>query len=106
MKQFLAYTFSDFKFLGSPLLSNDEKTLYYILSEVDIKSNQYKNYIYMLNLSTKESRKLTSGGKEINFIELTSSHLLFSRFEKKTAIYKPTFINSRQTAEKVQSGFQ
>lgn len=83
MKQFLAYTFSDFKFLGSPLLSNDEKTLYYILSEVDIKSNQYKNYIYMLNLSTKESRKLTSGGKEINFIELTSSHLLFSRFEKK-----------------------
>lgn len=77
MKNIKIDEFKNFKFLGNLHLANDEKNLFYTVSNMNLEKNSYEHRIYKMNLETKKSFMLTNGAKESSFIELFDGNLLF-----------------------------
>lgn len=78
MKNIKIDEFKNFKFLGNLHLANDEKNLFYTVSNMNLEKNSYEHRIYKMNLETKKSFMLTNGAKENSFIELFDGNLLFA----------------------------
>lgn len=75
--------FLDFKYLSEVKFSPDEKNICFIQHEADIDDNSYKSYLFVYKLNEKKLIKLTTLGKENNFIWLDNESILFKSNREK-----------------------
>lgn len=78
MKNIRIDEFKNFNFLGNLKLSNDEKRLYYTVSNANLEKNSYEHRIFVRDLERKISYPLTNGKKESSFTELMDGTIIFA----------------------------
>ena len=66
MNPILLEDFSNFKYLSNVTFSPEGKSACFVVSEADLKNNDYKSNIYLRK--DGKIRKLTSGNKEGSFL--------------------------------------
>jgi len=83
MKKITSTTFLDFQFASTPSFSPDGNLAAYVVSTADEAENRYKGDLHLLDVATKTSRKLTSGGDARSYIWLKNGNLLFPAMRDK-----------------------
>lgn len=103
MKNIKIDELKNFKFLGNLHLSNDEKNLFYTVSNANLEKNSYEHRIFKMDLETKNTNIFTNGAKESSFIELLDGSILLQEIEKivKNPKMKRNFIEFVLVEEKL-----
>ncbi len=77
MKKIEINSFLDFKFVSNPGFSPCGKYAAYIVQTADVEDNNYKGDIYLLDVETKKSRRLTAAGDGKSYVWAKDGKLLF-----------------------------
>lgn len=77
--------FIDFKYLSDLKFSPDGEKLCFVQTETDLEDNNYKKFLWVHNLKTEKTYKLTNNGKDGSYIWYDDETILFTsnREEKK-----------------------
>ncbi|MBQ4088287.1 MAG: S9 family peptidase [Clostridia bacterium] len=78
MKKIEINDFLDFKFVSNPGFSPDGKLAAYIVQNAVLEDNKYVGDIYILDVETKKSRRLTAAGDAKGYVWTKDGELLFS----------------------------
>ena len=78
MKQIQIDSFLDFQYVSAPEFSPCGKHAAFIVQKAALSDNKYTGDIYMLDIETKESRRLTAAGDAKGFVWTQAGTLLFS----------------------------
>lgn len=77
MKKIEIRDFLDFKYVSNPGFSPDGKCAAFIVQTASLEDNQYKGDIYILDIDTKKSRRLTAAGDAKGYMWTPEGTLLF-----------------------------
>ncbi|MDD4324509.1 MAG: S9 family peptidase [Eubacteriales bacterium] len=66
-----------YKFLSSLVASPDKKKVAFVVSECDEVKNSYSSYVYLMDLASRELRRMTNMGNEATVFWLNDETLLF-----------------------------
>ena len=78
MKKIEINSFLDFKFVSNPGFSPDGKLAAYVVQNAVLDDNKYVGDIYILDVETKKSRRLTAAGDAKGYVWTHDGNLLFS----------------------------
>ncbi len=78
MKKIEIQTLLEYKFLSAPTISPDGKYTAFVVSQADVKENNYPAAVFLLDNNSKTTRKLTAKGSVANLFWLNDSTLIFS----------------------------
>lgn len=70
--------FTKYKFLSGIKYSPDGNNIGFVVNRIDIEENKYLSNIYIYNIDSKTSTKLTNGNSEKSFIFKDENTILFS----------------------------
>lgn len=77
MKKIEINSFLDFKYLSAPGFSPDGKLAAFIVQTASLEENQYSGDIYILDLASRQSRRLTASGDARSYLWTRDNKLLF-----------------------------
>ena len=83
--------FIDFKYPSDLKFSPDGDKICFVQTEADLENNNYQKFLWIHNLKTKKTYKLTNSGKDGSYIWYDDENIIFisNREEKKEEDKKP-----------------
>jgi len=78
MKKIEIGSFLDFKFVSAPGFSPDGRCAVFVVQTASLEDNKYYGDLYILDVETKQSRRLTAGGDAKGYVWTNDGTLLFS----------------------------
>jgi len=78
MKKIEIGSFLDFKFVSNPGFSPCGKQVAFVVQNASLEDNKYKGDLYILDVDTKKTRRLTSGGDAKSYVWTPEGTLLFA----------------------------
>ncbi len=78
MKKIEIDSFLDFQFVSAPRFSSDGKLAAFVVQKAVLEDNAYRGDIYILDIETQTTRRLTARGDAKGFVWTPDGKLLFS----------------------------
>lgn len=78
MKKIEINSFLDFRFVSAPGFSPDGKLAAFVVQQANLEDNNYQGDLYILDVETKKSRRLTAAGDAKGYVWTPDGNLLFS----------------------------